>query len=33
MGAYSYSRLQEFVFGGVTWHVLANATVPTLMLS
>lgn len=31
MGAYSRSRLKRIVFGGVTTHVLANATMPVLM--
>ena len=31
MGAYSHSRLQEFVLGGVTRHVLECMTVPVLM--
>ncbi len=32
MGAYGHSRLREFVFGGVTRFMLANATVPVLMM-
>ena len=31
MGAYGHSRLQEFVFGGFTRHVLNNNTMPVLM--
>ncbi len=31
MGAYGHSRLREFVFGGVTRHVLKAMTVPVLM--
>ena len=31
MGAYGHSRLTEFVFGGVTRHVLNNDTLPVLM--
>ncbi len=31
MGAYGHSRLREFVLGGVTRHILLNATVPVLM--
>lgn len=31
MGAYTHSRLREFVLGGVTQHVLENAAVPVLM--
>lgn len=30
MGAYGHSRLREFVLGGATRHVLANATLPVL---
>lgn len=32
MGAYSHSRLREIVLGGVTRHVLENATMPVLMV-
>ncbi len=32
MGAYSHSRLREIVLGGVTRHVLENATIPVLMV-
>lgn len=32
MGAYTRSRLRRMVFGGVTEHVLANATLPVLMV-
>lgn len=31
MGAYTRSRIRQLVFGGVTSHVLANATLPILM--
>lgn len=31
MGAYTHSRLREFVLGGVTRHVCANAELPVLM--
>jgi nucleotide-binding universal stress UspA family protein len=31
MGAYTHSRLREFVLGGVTNHVCANAPLPVLM--
>ena len=31
MGAYGHSRIREFLLGGVTRHVLANATIPVLM--
>ena len=31
MGAYGHSRLLEFLLGGVTRHVLSNATLPVLM--
>lgn len=31
MGAYGHSRLLQFLLGGVTRHVLANATLPVLM--
>ncbi len=31
MGCYGHSRLREFVFGGASRHVLANATLPVLM--
>jgi len=31
MGAYSHSRLREFVFGGVTRHVMETANLPVLM--
>jgi nucleotide-binding universal stress UspA family protein len=31
MGAYGHSRIREFVFGGVTHHVLRHMTVPVLM--
>ena len=31
MGAYSHSRLRQFILGGVTRHVLEHATVPLLM--
>lgn len=32
MGAYSHSRLREFVLGGVTRHILKNLEIPTLMV-
>lgn len=31
MGAYGHSRMREFVFGGVTAHVLESMTLPVLM--
>ena len=31
MGAYSHSRLREFILGGVTQHMLENSTLPILM--
>lgn len=31
MGCYGHSRLREFVFGGVTRHILKHMTVPVLM--
>ncbi len=31
MGAYGHSRLREFIFGGVSRHVLQHMTVPVLM--
>jgi len=31
MGAYGHSRMREFVFGGVTAHILENMTLPVLM--
>jgi nucleotide-binding universal stress UspA family protein len=31
MGAYSHSRLRQFILGGVTRHVLERATVPLMM--
>ena len=31
MGAYGHSRMREFVFGGVTAHVLQNMHLPVLM--
>jgi nucleotide-binding universal stress UspA family protein len=31
MGAYGHWRWREWAFGGVTEHVLRNATVPVLM--
>ncbi len=31
MGAYGHSRIREFLLGGTTRHVLANATLPVLM--
>lgn len=32
MGAYSHSRLREVVLGGVTRHILENASIPVLMV-
>ncbi|MBI3707252.1 MAG: universal stress protein [Proteobacteria bacterium] len=31
MGAYTHNRLRQMVFGGVTRHVLAHATLPVLL--
>lgn len=31
MGAYGHSRFREYIFGGVTRHVLDNMTLPVLM--
>jgi len=31
MGAYTHSRMRQLILGGVTRHVLANATLPVLM--
>ena len=31
MGAYGHSRIRQFLLGGVTRHVLGNATIPVLM--
>lgn len=31
MGAYSHSRLRQLILGGVTRHVLENATLPIMM--
>ncbi len=31
MGAYGHSRLREIVLGGVTRHILENATIPVLL--
>ncbi|MEM8800330.1 MAG: universal stress protein, partial [Pseudomonadota bacterium] len=31
-GAYSRGRLQEWIFGGVTTHLLAETDVPVLMM-
>jgi nucleotide-binding universal stress UspA family protein len=30
-GAYTQSRLRQFIFGGATSHILANTTIPVLM--
>jgi nucleotide-binding universal stress UspA family protein len=30
-GAYTQSRLREWIFGGATRHIVANATLPVLM--
>jgi nucleotide-binding universal stress UspA family protein len=32
MGAYGHSRIRQFLLGGVTRHVLVNATIPVLMV-
>jgi len=32
MGAYTHSRLRQLIFGGVTRHVLAEATLPVVMV-
>jgi nucleotide-binding universal stress UspA family protein len=32
MGAYSHSRLRELLLGGVTKHILENASLPVLMM-
>lgn len=32
MGAYTHGRLRQFVFGGVTHHVLHHATIPALLM-
>lgn len=32
MGAYTHSRLRQFILGGVTRHMLHHATVPVLMM-
>ena len=31
MGAYGHSRVREFIFGGVTKHMLKHMTIPVLM--
>ena len=31
MGGYGHGRLREFVFGGVTEHVIRAAAIPVLM--
>lgn len=31
MGAYTHNRLRQMIFGGVTRHVLAHATLPVLL--
>jgi nucleotide-binding universal stress UspA family protein len=31
MGAYSHSRLREFILGGVTQHMLEESVLPILM--
>ena len=31
MGAYAHSRLRQQILGGVTRHVLAQATLPVMM--
>jgi nucleotide-binding universal stress UspA family protein len=30
-GAYTQSRLRQFIFGGTTSYILSNATIPVLM--
>jgi nucleotide-binding universal stress UspA family protein len=30
-GAYTQSRLRQFIFGGATSHILFNTTIPVLM--
>jgi nucleotide-binding universal stress UspA family protein len=30
-GAYTHSRLRQMIFGGVTRHILQEATIPVLM--
>jgi nucleotide-binding universal stress UspA family protein len=30
-GAYTQSRLRQFIFGGTTQYILSNATLPVLM--
>jgi nucleotide-binding universal stress UspA family protein len=30
-GAYTHSRLRQFIFGGATKHLLTNADIPVLM--
>jgi nucleotide-binding universal stress UspA family protein len=30
-GAYTQSRLRQFIFGGTTRYILSNATIPVLM--
>lgn len=32
MGAYNHGRLREFLFGGVTRHILAEAALPVMMV-
>ena len=31
MGAYGHSRMREFLLGGVTRHVIGDATLPVFM--
>ena len=31
MGAYSHSRIREIILGGVTQHVITNATLPVFI--
>ena len=32
MGAYGHSRMREFLLGGVTRHIIADATLPVFMV-
>lgn len=32
MGAYSHSRMREFVLGGVTRHALGHVVTPMMMM-
>jgi nucleotide-binding universal stress UspA family protein len=31
MGAYTHSRLRQLILGGVTRHILDNASIPVLL--